>query len=179
MIKVKNPNGYTPKNHKKKNGKFVPLPLADRFWPNVSIQGNGCWNWIGHDNNVGYGLISYNGKQIPAHRASLIIHGIKLPPADSTHECDHLCRNRACVNPEHIEIVTRGENMRRGEIYKKREEYLKNKTHCRNGHELKGDNLRIDHGVHRVCRECNRVNARNCYHRTKARNGIKSVRVIR
>jgi hypothetical protein len=64
---------------------------------------------------------------------------------------DHLCRNRACCNPDHIELVTMAENKRRG--------YSRNainarKTHCPKRHPLEGDNLMVDKRGYRRCREC-------------------------
>jgi hypothetical protein len=70
-----------------------------------------CWLWQGSKYNVGYGLFVWAGQRWPAHRfvytlfVGVIPFGLVL---------DHTCRQKACVNPEHLEPVTQGENVRRG-----------------------------------------------------------------
>lgn len=71
------------------------------------IDENGCWIWKGYVAKHGYG---YQGR-VPAHRAVYIEHRGVIPPG---LDLDHLCRVRACVNPDHLEPVTRAENLRRG-----------------------------------------------------------------
>lgn len=109
-----------------------------------------CIIWTGGLNTRGYGVVHYNDKSKLAHR--LIYEEIvgKIPQG---LVLDHLCRNRACINPSHLEIVTNKENILRGvgiaAVNSK-------KTHCINGHELKGSNLRIKKGrIGRICRKCN------------------------
>lgn len=73
---------------------------------------DGCWNWTGEVNDYGYGRACVGaGKRKPAHR---IIYQILVGPIPNGLTLDHLCRNRLCVNPEHLEPVTLGENLRRG-----------------------------------------------------------------
>lgn len=64
---------------------------------------------------------------------------------------DHLCRNRRCVNPDHMEVVDIRTNVMRGEGAGAKHS---RKTHCQHGHELSGDNLRINNVGHRVCKRC-------------------------
>lgn len=98
----------------------VPRDELERvFWANVDKRGpEECWNWLG-GKTLGYGYIYTGGRpyQRRAHRVSLMLHGIELPPGVRGHNeivPDHLCGNKLCVNPAHIEIVTQTENVWRG-----------------------------------------------------------------
>lgn len=111
---------------------------------------SGCWNWTGSRNNMGYGTLAVGGhKKGKAHRASYE-HFVGPIPAGLT--LDHLCRNRLCVNPEHLEPVTHEENVRRGA-----RGVLK--THCKHGHEFTPDNIYWTGPgrSHRRCRACTRA----------------------
>lgn len=71
-----------------------------------------CIEWKGRKNTTGYGVILINGKQQFAHRLAVALSGRNIPKGKV---CDHLCRNHACYNADHIELVTPGENSLRGE----------------------------------------------------------------
>lgn len=94
------------------------------FWRNVQPIESGCWIYTGRLNKDGYGVVKIHGKLRLAHRAVYSIL-VAPPPPDLT--CDHLCRIKCCVNPEHIEIVTLAENLRRGHIARR-------KSTCPQGH---------------------------------------------
>ena len=84
----------------------------ERFDTKYIVDENtGCWQWIGAIDDSGYGEFGLNKKIVYAHRYSWELeHG----PIPEGLQIDHLCRNRACVNPVHMELVTTQENTRRG-----------------------------------------------------------------
>src|SRR5262249_34193356 len=119
-----------------------------RFWSRVDASGglDSCWPWLGPRMWNGYGKASADDRTQNAHRvAYVLIHG--LAPAGL--HIDHLCRNRLCCNPQHLEAVTMGENMRRSPAVMAQ----RTKTHCPQGHPYAGANvIRYRHG--RCCRTC-------------------------
>jgi len=120
-----------------------------RFWLKVE-KTNTCWEWKGGLQGPRYGSFWFNGKQIRAHRFAYELFKGEIP---NGLQIDHLCRNRACVNPEHLEIVSCKENVLRGiGVCAKNSK----KTHCPRGHELKEDNLDKHHLRigQRTCKTC-------------------------
>lgn len=125
----------------------------ERFAQRYVVNGeSGCWEWMGAVNEWGYGTL---GRDL-AHRLSWAFAGRKLPVYADGYEFDHRCRNRRCVNPDHLEVVSRRENQLRGNgpcgLNAR-------KTHCSKGHALSGDNViwgRSKNGQKtRRCRACN------------------------
>jgi hypothetical protein len=96
----------------------MTLPVEERFWLSVDKKsgeilygGRGrCWLWIDLLNAQGYGQFRAVGKAVLAHRFA---YEMKLGPIGEGLQLDHLCRITACVNPDHLEPVTRKENLRR------------------------------------------------------------------
>ena len=121
---------------------------AARFFKNVH-QTPECWTWTGPTQPNGYGKYRLPGKpERAAHRISWEHHhGTPIPEG---HQLDHLCRNRLCVNPAHLEPVTASENITRQDHANRR------KTHCPQGHEFTPENTRIDNRGSRRCRECDK-----------------------
>lgn len=87
------------------------MSLKDRFWAKVDSTGE-CWIWTASTDNHGYGQINIktDGSWRPqkAHRVSLILDGVEIPAG---FDVDHICRNRLCVRPSHLRVVTRKQNM--------------------------------------------------------------------
>lgn len=88
-------------------------PTQERFWEKVSVAGpNECWQWRGSVTAGGYGNFKFAGSNEYAHRAAYMLSVGEIP--EGLH-IDHLCRNRLCVNPAHLEPVTQRENNARNE----------------------------------------------------------------
>lgn len=90
-----------------------PTPVAPRFWAKVEKRGpEECWEWKGAKNEIGYGMMWWNGRTDRAHRVSLHLHGVELPDRRTTGlVVDHICHNKLCVNPAHLRIVTQTDNV--------------------------------------------------------------------
>jgi hypothetical protein len=144
-----------------------------KFLKRIKKTENGCWEWAGSVSPYGYGQFSYpSGNR--AHRYAYEYYVGKIPKG---LQLDHLCRNRKCVNPQHLEAVTNKENVLRGvgltAINAK-------KTHCKNGHELAGNNLYLavkkDKSVQRICVICKRTRLSIWRHRVDERLEYRETR---
>jgi len=122
-----------------------------------------CWEWVAGLTTEGYGKFWLDGRTTLAHRISYQLHRGPIPEGLII---DHLCRNRACVNPDHLDTVTHRTNLLRGETLAAANAA---KTHCRNGHEFNDENTYVvPSDGSRMCRVCMRDTGRRRYWRLKA-----------
>jgi len=140
-----------------------PRPLAERLWEKIDLRGSDeCWLWLAAKSD-GYGKISTAAprRTLRAHR---VAYELLVGPVPDGLQLDHLCRNRACCNPAHMEPVTRRENLVRGEGFAAK---CAAATHCPHGHPYDEENTyRCRKGRH--CRACKRRRDREYYWRRKA-----------
>lgn len=148
-------------------GRYHPVPWPERFWAKVDKSGD-CWIWTAYRDRSNYGRFAANNRKVPelAARVAVRLSGRTIPDG---YQVDHLCRNPPCVRPEHLDVVTPLENIRR------RDAALGlgfARTECRRGHSLVGDNViwrvtRYGRPARR-CRACDVDQAHRAYLRRKA-----------
>jgi hypothetical protein len=124
--------------------------LQDRFWIKVEKTAT-CWLWTANHSGSGYGRFQIGRKQVQAHR---LAYEWLIGPISPGLDLDHLCRVRRCVNPAHLEPVTRRVNLLRGETSPAANVL---KTHCPVGHEYSPENTIFTGKGHRLCRLCRQV----------------------
>lgn len=146
----------------------------EQFWAQVDKNGKqGCWTWLGPKSRKGYGQFSPGSRgRLDLSTTTPIAHRIaweltRGPIPEGLH-LDHLCLNKACVNPEHLEPVTNQENMQRAKGHR---------THCRRGHPHAGFNLVLSATGRRTCRTCRdaakaRFHERNPHYYSKGRSVV-------
>lgn len=126
-----------------------------------------CWQWIRGKLKSGYGCARYNKKNWRAHR---LYYELLVGPIPDGLTIDHLCRNRSCVNPGHMEVVTQGVNTLRGfspsAIHAR-------KTHCPKGHPFDEANTYVNPGRYfRGCRICRKEAVRAFNERKRIAKGV-------
>lgn len=131
------------------------MKVKERLLKHINITNTGCWEWAACTHRTGYGKVNVDHKTSLAHRVS---YQEFIGPIPEGLDIDHLCRNRKCINPDHLEPVTRRENLARGAG--------QCSSHCKKGHEFTLENTRIYRNTRR-CRICSRR-----YHQEYARRKI-------
>lgn len=137
--------------------------LEERLWEHIVVVEN-CWEWIGYRGSDGYGTFRLSPTKCGRpHRASYELYRGPIPAGMTI---DHLCRNRGCVNPDHLEVVTQKENCLRGNGF-----YAKNarQTHCPQGHPYDEANTYHDPRGGRICRICRQRSVVKCREKAKLR----------
>lgn len=119
----------------------LPANLRARITPDAT----GCWVWTGHVDRHGYGKFGKTGEPWNTTLAHRLVYMLLAGPIPPGLQLDHLCRWPRCVNPDHLEPVTGGENTRRGG--------RAIRTHCPSGHEYTPENTYTHKGKRR-CRTC-------------------------
>ncbi len=146
-------------------------PLEDRLWARVDKNGplrrpmkTRCWQWTGATQR-GYGSIHVgtSRKDKKMRQVHVVVWEILVGPIPAGLTLDHLCRNRACVRPSHLQPVTNKVNVLRGRGLTA---VNARKTHCKRGHEFTPENTRVNrgsavngYGPFRSCRTCEKLRA--------------------
>jgi hypothetical protein len=149
----------------------LSVKALERFWTLIDRRGDDeCWPWLGDLNSNGYGKFFFHTDGFRMCRgAHCIAYSLMVGEVQEGYELDHLCRNPACCNPSCLEPVTHQENVLRGigpTAVNAR------KTHCKNGHPLSGENLRME-GNSRRCLTCSRATSNATAKRLKEKKQPK------
>ena len=134
-------------------GGFSDQQALMRFAEKVQSEGD-CWCWTAGLVGGGYGQFHHDGKPNYAHRW---LYERAIGPVDPKMTLDHLCRTRRCVRPDHLEVVTRGENVLRGVSPAAN---AARATHCPAGHAYAGPNVSMKKDGSRRCATCHRERER-------------------
>ena len=128
-----------------------------KFWAHVNkTSPTQCWFWMDSCNAEGYGTFGIHSRSYLAHRIAYVSTRGVIPKGMELH---HSCRNRACVNPAHLEPISHHENSIRGNAGM----HQRGKEFCPQGHPYSWENVVDYHDGKRRCRECERLRARNYY----------------
>lgn len=132
------------------------------FCPNT-----GCWFWLKYTDKRGYGIIGVGPQPRLAHRVSYeTFNG----PINSGNDIHHCCRNKCCVNPNHLQQMTHSEHSKLDNVVAV---LSSSKTKCPHGHNYSGDNVKLVNKK-RICVTCARQRWRDHVHKTKGYLGRKT-----
>lgn len=141
-------------------------PPMERFTEHTRAVENGCIEWTAYRGENGYGRFYVDGRGALAHRWAYETAKGAIPEG---MQIDHLCRNRACVNPDHLEPVTGSENVRRAVAASPQTWGASRVTFCPRGHEYTEENTYTSDGGHgRTCLTCKRMLGRRHYEANRA-----------
>jgi len=155
--------------------------VSSRLMRHRNITVSGCWEWLGGRTKNGYGLTNVGSRSGGAKRKTVYVHRasfeLNVGPIPNGLELDHLCRNRLCFNPNHLELVTRAENTRRGIGPMMLARINGGKKVCKNGHLFMGSNIirRGPSGRWRKCRLCEKATSE----RRRLPNGYIARRTVK
>lgn len=145
---------------------IVNPEARERFFAKINATEN-CWNFIGGIGKNGYGNFWYKNKTILAHRFSFAIFN-RICRGDRV--IDHICRNRVCVNPDHLREVDYMTNTHENNIGPASRNAKK--LVCKKGHPLSGDNLYMATGRRnapfRGCKKCRSDASKRCHEKRRA-----------
>lgn len=144
-------------------GVAVLQALPARIASKISVDESGCWMWNAYRNQLGYGTVRFDGRKWLAHRVTFTL---LVGPIPEGLVLDHLCRNRGCVNPDHLRPCTQRENTHAPGSESIAVAHAA-RTHCPRGHAYAGRNLYVNPQGSRECRTCNGENTRR-YRQRKA-----------
>lgn len=143
--------------------------IAPRLARKATMGPNGCWVWTRPVNGRGYAALKVGGKKGKMREAYTLAYEISVGPVPEGLELDHLCRNRACINPYHLEAVTRRVNSLRGQSFCADNA---RKTHCRLGHPL---TVTIEQGrSRRRCVPCQNAAVKRYQDRKRGKKPVRS-----
>lgn len=122
--------------HARTAAEYLQVRCQDN--PLKTFNGISCLEWTARKTKAGYGYGTYKNAYVYAHRLS---YETSVGPIPAHLEIDHLCFNRACLRPEHLEPVTPTENARRFHARKKQLDLSYKKSVCNKGHKLSAANI--------------------------------------
>lgn len=140
----------------------------------ITLEDNGCWSHALKPGPQGYRQVKVKCQPHPLHR---FIYEHLRGPVEKSLDLDHLCRNRGCCNPDHLEAVSRSENCKRGLTGHNKKQEAAQRTHCSKGHPYTEENtIRSPTTRGRICKTCR--DERNKAHRENAMNMARTLQGI-